>query len=252
MNKIIALIIISLLISCGNQQGGETEQGGVEKQADEKFSDTGAETKTQGPILLSKEQDETQSGEAMKNEIAHLFNQGTRAYDNDDFEGGISYFEQIVEKDPTERRAWYNLGLGYFRVNRFDKSLQAFTRAIEIAPDDSLSIQYRGRVYYMMNDFQNCLKDYERVIELKPNDPVAYYNRGTARGQIRDYLGAIMDFDKAISLNPDYAEAFFNRGLANYLLDRVHEACYDWRKAHLLGHYEADKAIRSYCGGDDD
>ena len=126
----------------------------------------------------------------------------------------------------------------------------AFDKAIEILPNDALSIQYRGRVYYMLANFPKCLEDYNKVVELKPEDPIAYYNRGTAKGRVKDYLGAISDFDRALELDPEYAEVYYNRGLANYFQGRLHEACYDWRKAHALGHYESEKAIRTYCEGD--
>ena len=111
-------------------------------------------------------------------------------------------------------------------------------------------MQYRGKVYYILKDFRNCLRDYEQVVEMKPNDPVSYFNRGAVRGRINDYGGAIEDFTRAIELNPDYDEAYYNRGLANYHTGRLHDACYDWRKAHSLGHYEADKAIKAYCEGE--
>jgi lipoprotein NlpI len=85
---------------------------------------------------------------------------------------------------------------------------------------------------------------------MKPDDPVAYYNRGLARGRLNDYSGAIKDFDRVIELNPEYKEAYYNRGIANFFIGRQHDACYDWRKAHSMGHYEADKAIKAYCEGE--
>ena len=67
--------------------------------------------------------------------------------------------------------------------------------------------------------------------------------------EAKDFRDRIKDFDKALELDPEYAEAYYNRGLANYHQGRLHDACFDWRKAHSLGHYEAEKAIRGYCEG---
>ena len=258
IKRIFPFLVIALLISCNNQQAdnnaADDQQGNqvqsVHELEPEKIQE--AEVDEENPEAGNLEI----TGEAGKadpvwdSETAFLFNKGTTAYRNDDFENGVGFFEQIVANTPDNRKAYYNLGLGYFELNRYHDALQAFNSAIEISPNDPLSLQYRGRVYYMLGKFSKCLIDYDRVVEIKPEDPEAWYNRGTAYGQLKNYLGAIKDFDKAIELKPDYAEAFFNRGLANYFQGRMHEACYDWRKAHGLGHYEAEKAIRSYCEGD--
>jgi tetratricopeptide (TPR) repeat protein len=258
MNRILPFLLIAFLISCTNQQSEDKitepvqeETGVLSIEPNDPVSPATEETLAANPdanTVTPADKSSDLKGER-DTEATYLFNKGTTAYSNDDFESGIAYFEQIVEIRPDDRKAYYNLGLGYFKLNIFSKALLAFNKAIEIFPNDDLSIQYRGRVYYMLGDFHKCLEDYNRVVELKPDDQVAYYNRGTAKGRVKDYLGAISDFDRAIELNPEYAEAYYNRGLANYFQGRLHEACYDWRKAHGLGHYESEKALRSYCEG---
>jgi tetratricopeptide (TPR) repeat protein len=259
MNRILLFLLIAFLISCTNQQSEDKitepvreETGVFSIEPDEPANPVDEETVTANPDANTiKPGDKSSDQEkARDTETAYLFHKGTTAYDNEDFERGVDYFEQIVESHSDDHRVYYNLGLGYFKLNKFHNALVAFNNAIEILPNDALSLQYRGRVYYMLEDFPKCLKDYNKVVELKPEDPIAYYNRGIAKGQLKDYLGAIMDFDKAIELNPEYAEAYFNRGSANHFQGRAHDACYDWRKAHGLGHYEAEKLIRTYCEGD--
>lgn len=258
MNRILLLLLIAFLISCTNQQSednvnepGQEETGVYSIEPNEPANPTDEETLTANPDANTiKPSDQSSDQEEVRDkETAYLFNKGTTAYNNEDFESGVGYFEQIADTHQDDYRVYYNLGLGYFNLNKFHNALVAFNKAIEIFPNDALSIQYRGKVYYMLGNFPKCLEDYNKVVELKPEDPIAYYNRGIAKGRLIDYLGAISDFDRAIELNPEYAEVYYNRGLANYFQGRLHEACYDWRKAHGLGHYEAEKAIRSYCEG---
>jgi len=258
MKRIILLLAIAFLVSCTGQQENntskepiedETEQSSVEEIEAEDQTTSGFSEVNIDEISPKAEAEIPDEQDAESQQVSYLFQKGTAAYDNNDFESGVEYFKQVIAKSPEDPRAYYNLGLGSFKLNKFHDALQAFSQAIQIFPDDSLSIQYRGRVYYMLGDFVKSLEDYNSVVQLKPDDPIAYYNRGTARGQVKDYLGAIKDFDKAIELDPEYAEAFFNRGLANYYQGRLHDACYDWEKAHALGHYEAEKAIRGYCEG---
>lgn len=257
MKRILFLLAIVFLVSCSNQQETKEKADASNTNTDQQASvlEEIPDTKPGAIVLEPEKADLDQAnqqalgGGQSSEEIASLFRQGTASYDNGDFDSGIRLFEQIIVKDPNDGRAYYNLGVGYFKTDQYGESIKAFTSAIKISPRDSLSIQYRGRVYYMMGNFKNALSDYNTVVELKPNDPVAYYNRGTARGRNNDYSGAINDFDKALELDPDYAEAYYNRGLANFYKGYLHEACFDWRKAHSLGHYEADKAIKEYCEG---
>ena len=242
------------MISCSNQPENQSATKPIENETEaSNITDIPPEpevapgTQVLEPTVTELQLGETEGGGYTNQAIAQLFRDGTTAYDNKDFTSGIKFFQEIIEKQPKDTRAYYNLGIGYFNLDMFPQAIKAFSDGININPRDSLSIQFRGRVYYMMGDYKNCLTDYSRVVELMPKDPVSYYNRGTAKGRTNDFLGAIKDFDKAIELNPDYAEAFYNRGLANFYQGRLHDACFDWRKAHGLGHYEAEKAIRTYC-----
>jgi tetratricopeptide (TPR) repeat protein len=254
MNRILLLIAVVFLISCGNQKKeAQTAEESENKVAEEILPDSVPEADEDITVLhpggKELELGVSEGGGYMDEEIGKLFRRATSAYDQGDYQTGIHLFEQIIEREPDDTRAYYNLGIGYFKLNNFAASIKAFTDAININPRDSLSIQYRGKVYYIMEDFQSCLRDYERVVVLKPADPIAYYNRGLVKGRLNDYSGAIEDFDKVIELDPDNKEGYYNRGLANFFSGRMHDACYDWRKAHSLGHYEADKAIKAYCEG---
>jgi len=256
MKRIFLLLSVALLISCTQQQESKNTTAVTENETEvtdeispDAVPDVDDATVVLEPSTQSIELGEVEGGGYQTQEISELFRQGTSAYANNDFKTGITFFNKIIEENPEDPRAYYNLGIGYFRLNKFPEAIKAFSGAINISPMDSLAIQFRGRVYYMMGNFKSSLEDYKRVVELTPTDPVAYYNRGLARGRTNDYLGAIMDFDKTIELDPENAKAYYNRGLANLHQGRLHDACYDWRKAHSLGHYEAEKAIRGYCEG---
>ncbi len=255
MKRILFLLSIAFLISCSNQQEPNTspDPGKLTTTTQRPDADSLAKLDA-GAMELEPEKLEMEEGEVKNDgyssqEVSQLFRQATSAYDQGNFPVGIDLFKQITEKEPNDGRAYYNLGVGYFKLEKFGEAIKSFSKAISISPRDSLSYQYRGRVYYMMGDYKNCLYDYSRVVELKPDDPIAYYNRGTAKGRTNDYIGAIEDFDRSIALNPDYAEAYYNRGLANFYRGMLHDACFDWNKAYGLGHYNAEKAIKDYCEG---
>jgi len=248
-------LLIALLVSCNNHKTESSDQEGQkdepvlsikEVEPDEELS-VQADQENPGSVTINLPDERSQMESGQDREVSFMFNKGTTAYENDDFVNGVEIFENIIEKDPDNRKAYYNLGVGYNELGRYHDAIKAYSNAIAISPRDSMSIQSRGRVYYLLGDFKNCMMDYEKVLQMKPDDAIAWYNRGTVKGQLKDYLGALQDFNKSIELDPNYAEAYFNRGLANHLQGRTHDACYDWRKAHSLGHYESEKALRQYC-----
>lgn len=255
MKRIIFLLSLAFLVSCSNQPSGEKQTAdnkekaarAAEEKPEQGTLQLSVDTEEDGSANINIAQPEDDQDAGQNKEISYLFNKGTTAYSNNDFAAGVGFFEQIVEKDPENRKAFYNLGLGYLKLEKFAPSLQAYTKALAIDAKDSLSLQARGRVYYLMGNYAKCLEDYDRLLQMNTNNSVYWYNRGTAKGALKLYRQARDDFNKAIELNDEYADAFFNRGLAHYFLGMMHEACVDWRKAHALGHYEAQKAISSYC-----
>jgi len=252
MKRFLFLLFIAFLVSCNNQQEKNTTEETINTEPEAAIKvefDSSNQGNPNIVLVEPKRELEPTKMEAegqVERNISSIFRQGTGAYENGDYAGGVELFKRVLEEDPQNIKAYYNLGVGYFNLDKFHDALQAFNNAISIFPEDTLSLQFRGRVYYMLEDFKSSLADYSKVIEMKPS-AMAYYNRGTTLGRTKNYLEAIKDFDKAIEFDPEYAEAYFNRGLANYYQGRLHDACYDWRKAHEFGHYEADKAIRAYC-----
>jgi tetratricopeptide (TPR) repeat protein len=254
IRNIAFFIVLAWFTACNQTLQDDQQSKSVNDTATTNTSQTDKDQKIhlsaqtvddEGSVTLSLTDQEAVP--AADQEISVLFSKGTTAYANEDFATGVTYFEQIVREDPKNRKAYYNLGVGYTKLQKFGNALSAFSSAIEIIPNDAISIQYRGRVYYMMGNYEKALEDYNRVLDLKDTDAVSWYNRGTAYGAMKLYRKAKADFDKAIEIDPDYSLAYFNRGLANFHLGMMHDACVDWRKAHSLGHYEAEKALQSYC-----
>ena len=251
MNRILLMLAVIFLVSCSNsKKEASTDETKDNKAAEQSLVDSIPEVDEDITVLHPGGQEQelgvSEGGKDMNQEIGRMFRQATSDYDQGDFQAGIQLFEKIIEKDPYDGRAYYNLGIGYFKENDLYASVKAFTGAININPRDSLSLQYRGKVYYILEDFKNCLRDYELVIKLKPNDPTAYFNRGTVKGRINDYSGAIDYFTRAIELKTDYDAAYINRGIAKYRPGGQDIACFEWSKGLRRGHYLGESAYKSY------
>ena len=110
---------------------------------------------------------------AIKNALMEvLFEYG--AYLNDewveDFQRAADCFTRIVELDAENYRAWYNLGISYFRLKQTEKSLEAYRQALKIKPDYEYIYYNIGLLYEILNgDFESAIKYYEEALRLNEN-----------------------------------------------------------------------------------
>ena len=116
--------------------------------------------------LLSNEPTST----AVKNALIEvLLEYG--AYLNDDwvedFQGAADCFTRIIELDAKNYRAWYNLGISYFRLKQTKKSLEAYEQALKIRPDYEYIYYNIGLLYEILKgDFESAIKNYEQALRL--------------------------------------------------------------------------------------
>ena len=101
-------------------------------------------------------------------------------------------FEKVLEKDPRDQYAWYDLGV--------------------IAESEK--------------DPKAAADDYKRAIAIQGNFESALYNLGLMRLQAHDYPTAVALLSRAAAANPKDANALFQLGLA---LANLHTAATDAR-----------------------
>ena len=104
--------------------------------------------------------------------IEVLFEYGN--YLNDDwveeFERAVDCFTKIINLDTEHYRAWYNLGISYFRLEETEKSLKAYEQALKIKPDYEYIYYNIGLLHETLNkDFETAIIYYEKALSLNEN-----------------------------------------------------------------------------------
>ena len=119
------------------------------------------------------------SEEVKKNLIETLFSYG--GYLNDEYvlkyEMAKEKFKRIIEIDPTNYRAHYNLGIANFNLDKIEKAKECYEEAIKIKPDYKHCLYNLGLIYEGKGDLQEALKYYEKALEIDPNFPYAFNAR---------------------------------------------------------------------------
>ena len=108
----------------------------------------------------------------------------------------------------------HNQGVKKAQQNDYQGAIAAFNQVISLNPEAVESYIIRGVVRAMMGDHQGAITDYTQAIRIDLNQTKAYYNRGNARLKLRDERGAIADYNQAIQNDPSHACAYYNRSRA--------------------------------------
>jgi tetratricopeptide (TPR) repeat protein len=78
-------------------------------------------------------------------------------------------FERILQIDPTNYRAHYNLGIANFNLENIEQAKQCYEEAIRIKPDYKFCFYNLGLIYEREGNLQEALKHYEIALEIDSN-----------------------------------------------------------------------------------
>ena len=109
--------------------------------------------------------------EEVKNSLIDtLFAYG--GYLNDDY--SLKYneakemFKRILQIDPKNYRAHYNLGIANFNLENIDEAKQCYEEAIRLKPDYKYCFYNIGLIYEREGNLQEALKYYDKALEITP------------------------------------------------------------------------------------
>jgi superkiller protein 3 len=106
--------------------------------------------------------------EVKSNLIDALFAYG--GYLNDDyileFEKSINYFKRIIDLDPKNYRAHYNLGIAFFNLEKYKEALNSYKVAISIKPDYKHGYYNIGLLHEATNNLEDAIRAYEKALKI--------------------------------------------------------------------------------------
>ena len=85
------------------------------------------------------------------------------------YQKAVECFKRIIEVDPSNYRAYYNLGIAFTNLEDFDLALDSCNKALEIKPDYKHCFYNIGLIYELKEEFNRALDYYEKSLDLDPN-----------------------------------------------------------------------------------
>jgi tetratricopeptide (TPR) repeat protein len=111
---------------------------------------------------------------------------------------------QAIDEDPTNKLAYYNLGVIYQQLNAVDEARQAYERAIEIDSTYKPAL-FNLAVLESAPDPTRAEALYRRLLELNQEDANVHFNLGLLLRQIGRAEEGNAQIEMALQLDPSLA-----------------------------------------------
>lgn len=122
-------------------------------------------------------------------------------------EEGIIFFMKLIDNDPFNAYAWFNLGTLYFGTGLFEKAVECFEYVLAIEPKFTTAAIKMGSALAALDRIDSAIKVYKSVLEYEKKDASIHCYIANCYSQKKDYKNAIHHFHKSISLDADMTDA---------------------------------------------
>jgi cytochrome c-type biogenesis protein CcmH/NrfG len=116
----------------------------------------------------------------------------------------ILSLEQEVAVNPTNGRAWTQLGNVYFDTQNFPKAIRAYEKSLEISPGNPNVLTDLGVMYRRNGQSDKALEAFNKAIAADPTHEQSRFNKGIVLNyDMRDREGAIKAWEDLLKVNPN-------------------------------------------------
>ncbi len=161
-------------------------------------------------------------------------------FQQDKIPEALESYQRAVQKFPSFRRAWRNVGLIHARNSQFDEAIHAFTRMIELGGGDSYSYGLLGLAYAAKQDYQAAEAAYRNALLLQPEN--TEWRLGLTRCVFKQnkFQDAAALLDVLIERYPDKVDFWLLQSQAYLGMNQPLRAAQNIEALDLLGQAPAD------------
>lgn len=125
----------------------------------------------------------------------------------------IRLHSALIDKDPYNYKAWYNIGQAYASTGEYILAIQALEYAFIINPQFESAYKECADLCYEVGKHQRALKIYLESLEVFGPDIDIYFNAGQCLLYLGNSRSARKYFNKALKLDPFNDEIQYSIGL---------------------------------------
>ncbi|BAV04135.1 Tetratricopeptide repeat-containing protein [Filimonas lacunae] len=124
-------------------------------------------------------------------------------------EESIKLHLQIIDEQPFNELAWFNLAASYQGIKLYEKAIDAYQYAIVI--DEKFDYAYRnmGDAYIRLRKYKEAIEALEKVLELTRPEEVIYEAIGHCYHRLGNFAQARIHYRKASHMNPEDSKLYY-------------------------------------------
>ena len=169
------------------------------------------------------------------------------------YEKAAEQFQQAMQLEPANERAYTSLAGAYQHLNQPDKAEETYKRAIAVRPQYWRGYSFLGTFYIAQAEYEKAAAMFRRATELDPESYLAFNNLGAALLYAgKDDEGA-QAFEKSLALRPN-RDAYNNIAVAQFRLHRFKNAVLNFKEALKIDDTDyqnwGNMGDAAYYGGD--
>ncbi len=128
------------------------------------------------------------------------------------YEESILLHEGILEQDPFNALAWYNLGAAHHYLCNHEEAIRAYEYAFLTKEDFEFAYRDCAEVCLYVEDYQKALQCYQEVLERFEPDADLFLHIGICYQRLGNDLIARNFFERAIEFDDFCSDAYFYIG----------------------------------------
>jgi tetratricopeptide (TPR) repeat protein len=139
---------------------------------------------------------------ARGSKTSSLFSKAMDARKNKKNDEAATLLRQIVDTDPADFPAWFELGTVYFVLKNYAEAEKAYTQAIAKHPDYAVALISLGRLRIAQKNYDGAIEALLQAVKVQPTSAQANFFLGEAYLQNRKGSLGVGYLNEALKLDP--------------------------------------------------
>jgi tetratricopeptide (TPR) repeat protein len=205
-----------------------------------------------------------------------MINMGAEAYNQEDYDNALTYFEKSSLLKPSDTTGYYYAGIAAQQGEMYDEALENYYKLIDLDyhnediyssviylershnNDNEKALEVIGMAREHFPENETLMKEeinllilteqtdeaksrLESAIQAEPDNANLYYNLAYISEQTGDDEAAVVNYEKAIAADPNYFDATFNLAVNHY--NKAAEILKEANEMDLRTYQKEGKAI---------
>ena len=155
-------------------------------------------------------------------------------------EDAIAYFQQIIDKDPYNSKAWTNIGDVYRMMGQYEESIDPYEYALSIDPEDLWTNMHLADIYYDLGRYKEAIDTLEEALRNGVETSMIHTTIGDCYYRLNDLQTAEEHFKKALEINPMIGSGYAGLGYVFSDRGQSRKAIKYFEKAMTIEPWETD------------